>query len=545
MPSDHLQPLAMDYDVIVVGAGFGGMYMLHRLREQGFSVRVFEAGTGVGGTWYWNRYPGARCDVESLAYQYNFSADLRQEWQWTERYATQQEILRYANHVADRFDLSRHMQFETRILSARYADDSNGWVLETEHGDRFSARYVVTAVGCLSAARIPDFPGLEDYRGEWYHTGWWPHEEVDFRGKRVGIIGTGSSAIQSIPVIARQAETLTVFQRTPNFSVPAQNVPLSADQRATGSQHDQRPTHQIDFGEALLDQLGSARAASPAEREQRYETYWQQGGPGFMIAFGDLLFDKAANDTAAEFVRRKIRQIVNDPAVAEMLCPTDHPIGTKRICVDTEYYATYNRDNVKLVDVRKAPIQEITPAGLRTAEAEYELDALVFATGFDAMTGPLLRMDIHGSNGRSLARKWADGPKSYLGLAMAGFPNLFTITGPGSPSVLSNMINSIEQHVDWIMACLTRMRERGCDRIEALQAAEDTWVAHVNEVAERTLFPQANSWYMGANIPGKPRVFMPYVGGIHTYQRRCDEVAARNYEGFELSSAHGAAAAID
>ena len=524
---------AADFDVIVIGAGFGGMYMLHRLRQLGLSTRVFEAGDGVGGTWYWNRYPGARCDVESLAYQYNFSAELRREWRWTERYATQDEILRYANHVADRLDLRRDIQFETRIESARFDDGGGLWQLRTEQGETPRGRYLVTAVGCLSAARVPDFPGLEDYQGEWYHTGWWPHDGVDFSGKRVGIIGTGSSAVQSIPVIARQADHLTVFQRTPNFSVPAQNVPLTGRARAPDPQ---TSTHQIDFGADMLNSLGSARSASAAEREQKYDAFWEHGGPSFMIAFGDLLFDKEANDTAAEYVRRKIREIVRNPQTAELLCPTDHPIGTKRICVDTGYYETYNRDNVTLVDVRGAPIERITPCGLRTSNAEYELDCIVFATGFDAMTGPLLNIRIQGRNGATLADKWADGPRTYLGLAMADFPNLFTITGPGSPSVLSNMIVSIEQHVDWIADCLTYLEEHGLNRIEARKDAEDGWVQHVNAVADQTLFPQANSWYVGANVPGKPRVFMPYVGGIHTYRQRCDEVAANGYEGFVLGS---------
>jgi len=529
---------ATDFDVVVIGAGFGGMYMLHKLREQGFSVRVYETGTGVGGTWYWNRYPGARCDVESLEYQYAFSDALQREWMWTERYATQPEILRYANHVADRFDLRRDIRFETRVTAAKFDEASDKWVVDTEPKGRVRARYLVTAAGCLSAARVPDFPGAERFEGESYHTGRWPHGGVDFTGKRVGIIGTGSSGIQSIPVIAAQAKHLTIFQRTPNFSVPAQNWVL---QRENIAKHKdtfvaaRKEALNTGFGAAMFANLKSALEADAQERDQRYEELWRQGGAGFLIAFNDLLFNQAANDTAAEFVRNKIRSIVKDPNVAEMLCPHDHPLGTKRICVDTEYYETFNRANVKLVDVRAAPIQEITAKGLRTSDASYEFDVLVFATGFDAMTGPLLRIDIEGRKGEKLAHKWAAGPKTYLGLSMVGFPNLFTITGPGSPSVLSNMIASIEQHVDWIADCLVHLRKNGFATIEAEPGAEDEWVKHVNDVADLTLFPRANSWYVGANIPGKPRVFMPYVGGIGLYRQKCDDVAANGYTGFTVT----------
>ena len=527
-----------DFDVVVIGAGFGGMYMLHQLRKAGFSVRVYETGTGVGGTWYWNRYPGARCDVESLEYQYAFSDALQREWTWTERYATQPEILRYANHVADRFDLRRDIRFETRVTAAKFDETSDTWVIDTEPRGRCRARYLITAAGCLSAARVPDFPGIERFQGESYHTGRWPHSGVDFTGKRVGIIGTGSSGIQSIPVIAAQAKSLTVFQRTPNFSVPAQNWVLKEDNIARHKETfiaARKDASNTGFGAAMFANLQSALEVDSDTRAARYEELWRQGGAGFLIAFNDLLFNQAANDTAAEFVRDKIRSIVKDPHVAEMLCPHDHPLGTKRICVDTEYYETFNRDNVTLVDVRKAPIVEITEHGVRTRDASYELDALVFATGFDAMTGPLLRIDIEGRGGETLAHKWTAGPKTYLGLSMAGFPNLFTITGPGSPSVLSNMIASIEQHVDWIADCLVYLRKNGFATIEAEQSAEDEWVKHVNDVADLTLFPRANSWYVGANIPGKPRVFMPYVGGIGLYRQKCDEVAATGYAGFAIS----------
>jgi cyclohexanone monooxygenase len=528
----------IDVDAVVIGAGFAGMYMLHQLRERGFRVRVFETGSDVGGTWYWNRYPGARCDVESLQYQYAFSDDLQREWSWSERYATQPEILRYAQFVADKFDLRRDISFETRVEAVHFDERETLWVIRTDRSEQVRARFCISAVGCLSASRVPEFPGVDGFRGEWYHTGRWPHQPVDFSGKRVGIIGTGSSGIQSIPIIAASAERLTVFQRTPNYSVPACNHPLTTEQIENYKAHfaEQRlAARQIDFGAGMLAELGSAKDADPEARQARYRELWQAGGPAFLIAYNDLLFDEEANATAADFVREQIRGTVDDPEVAERLCPRDHPLGTKRICVDIDYYATYNRDNVALVDVRESPIERITPTGLETGTASYQLDVIVFATGFDAMTGPLLRMDVRGRGGVRLAERWADGPQTYLGVSVHGFPNLFIITGPGSPSVLSNMIVSIEQHVEWIADCLEHLRGRDVTRIEAEAAAQRDWVAHVNEVADRTLFPRANSWYVGANIPGKPRVFMPYVGGVGTYRQRCDEVAAAGYEGFALT----------
>jgi cyclohexanone monooxygenase len=514
--------------------------MLHRLRGLGFSVRIYEAGSDVGGTWYWNRYPGARCDVESMEYSYSFSDELQQEWRWSERYATQPEILRYLKHVAERFDLRRDIRFDTRVTAAIFDETANHWVVETDRGERVSAKFCVMATGCLSAARLPDFVGLETFRGKHYHTGHWPHEGVDFTGQRVGVIGTGSSAIQSIPLIAKQASQLFVFQRTPNFSVPAHNAPLSADVIADWNSHhtDYRQRARTSgFGFSNLDL--PARAAlevSPDERQQEYEARWRQGGLHMIGAFADLLVSKEANETASEFVRAKIRGIVRDPAVAETLMPRAYPIATKRMCVDTGYYATFNRDNVTLVDTRVTPIEEITPAGVRTSAAEYRLDSIVFATGFDAMTGALCAIDIRGRAGARLTAKWSEGPRTNLGIMVAGFPNLFTITGPGSPSVLSNMAVSIEQHVEWIADCIAYLRNHQLATIEATVDAEDAWVAHVDEVANQTLFPLANSWYIGANIPGKPRVFMPYIGGVGAYRQKCDEVAAKGYEGFALSA---------
>ena len=532
-------------DVVIVGAGFAGMYMLHRLRGLGMSARVFEAGSGVGGTWYWNRYPGARCDVESMQYSYSFSPDLQQEWQWSELFASQPEILRYANHVADRFDLRRDIQFDTRVTQARFDRAAHRWEVRTDRGDVVSARHCVMATGCLSNARVPDFPGLDRFSGKTYHTGHWPHEGVDLTGKRVGVIGTGSSAIQAIPVIAQQAAHVTVFQRTPNFSIPSRNGPMT-DTYAESWKSDY-PTHREKARRMRTGILNnpndvSALELSDAERERIFEARWAAGGTNFMAAFNDLIFDAQANDTAANFVRDKIRAMVRDPATAELLAPKNHPIGTKRICVDTDYYTTYNRDNVTLVDARTTPVSELTEHGLRAGDTEHEFDAIVFATGFDAMTGALTSIDIE-ADGTTLRQKWEGGPTTYLGLMTAGFPNLFMITGPGSPSVLSNMMVSIEQHVDWIADCVAYLRAHRLDCIEATQAAEDAWVAHGNEVAHTTLYPLANSWYMGVNIPGKPQVFMPYIGGVGAYRDTCDEIAANGYRGFALSAQEAALAA--
>ena len=526
---------AAELDAVIVGAGLAGLYMLHRLRELGFRAHVYEAGSGIGGTWFWNRYPGARCDVESLEYSYQFSEELQQEWEWSERYAPQAEILRYIEHVADRFALRDAITLDTRVTAARFDEDAQRWEVETEAGTT-RGRFLIMATGCLSSANLPDFPGRESFQGPTYHTGRWPHEPVDFQGQRVGVIGTGSSAIQSIPLIARQADQLFVFQRTPNYSIPAHNAPLDPDTvRSVKARYREfrAEAGQMPFGLNTSPNEDPAVEASPEERERTYEERWRRGGLPFLGAFGDLLESKEANETAAEFLRAKIRGIVSDPAVAEALSPRT-VVGCKRLCVDTGYYDTFNRPNVTLVDIRDDPIEEITPTGLRTRGDAYALDAIVFATGFDAMTGALLSVDIRGRGGRPLAEKWAAGPRTYLGLGVAGFPNLFTITGPGSPSVLSNMIPSIEQHVEWIADCMAWLRERDVACIEATADAEEAWVLHVNEVAGETLFPTCNSWYLGANVPGKPRVFMPYLG-FPPYVEKCDEVAAKGYEGFALT----------
>jgi cation diffusion facilitator CzcD-associated flavoprotein CzcO len=528
----------VDRDVVIVGAGFAGMYMLHKCRQEGLTAQVFEAGGGVGGTWYWNRYPGARCDIESMEYSYGFDEELQQEWEWTERYAPQPEILSYAEHVAERYDLKRDITFDTRVTSATYDEATTTWRVQTDQGHDVTCRFVVMATGCLSSANTPDIPGKDDYQGPTYHTGLWPHEGVDFTGLRVGIIGTGSSALQSIPIIAEQAAQLTVFQRTATYAVPAWNRPLDPDEVAKvkanyaefRAANRQMPSA---FGAWLDHPEHATMEVTPEEREARFEERWAHGGLPFLGAFTDLLLDPEANEQAAEFVRERIRRIVKDPAVAERLCPTQ-VIGCKRLCVDTGYYETFNRDNVLLVDLNETPIERITPTGIQTTAGEHTFDAIIFATGFDAMTGALLRVDIRGKDGLPLKEAWAAGPRTYLGLGVHGFPNLFTITGPGSPSVLTNMLVSIQQHVEWIAACIRHLREHGLRTIEAELDAQDQWVDFVNTVADITLFPTCNSWYLGANVPGKTRVFMP-LPGFGTYMELCDAVVADGYRGFALA----------
>jgi len=528
------------WDAIIVGAGFSGLYQLYRLREIGLSSRVIEAADDVGGTWYWNRYPGARCDIQSLSYSYSFSPELEQEWEWTEKYPTQPEVLRYLSHVADRFDLRRDITFSTKVTAAHYDDAAARWRVTTDTGLELTAQFVVIATGCLSAPKLPEVPGVERYRGRTHHTARWGNAEVRFDGLRVGVIGTGSSGIQSIPIIAEQAADLTVFQRTPNFSMPAGNRPLTAaevtDMKTRYQAYrDAQRASRIGVPTELPTQL--ALEVSEDERTAAYQWGWEQGDLYSLTgSYADLLIDAAANETAAEFIRAKIRAVVSDPEVAEKLSPRTFPLGTKRPCLDTGYYETFNRPNVHLVDLRETPLVEITETGVRTSAADYELDAIVFATGFDAMTGALEAIDIRGRNGVTLRSRWSNGPRTYLGVAMAGFPNLFTITGPLSPSVLSNMVVSIEQHVDWVTDCIAYVRKSGCTTVEATAAAEEAWVQHVAEVGSVTLFPKADSWYMGANVPGKPRVFLPYIGGVGEFRRISDEVAASGYRGFVLSS---------
>ena len=523
-------------DVVVVGAGFSGLYMLHRLRGAGRSAVVLEAGDGVGGTWYWNRYPGARCDSESWSYSYSFSPELEREWEWTERFPSQPEVLAYLEHVAERFDLYRDIRLGARVLSARW--ESDHWAVHTDHGD-WRCQYLVTAVGCLSASNVAAIEGLDSFRGEWQHTGAWPHEGVELEGRRVGVIGTGSTGIQLVPEIAAGAAHLTVFQRTANYSVPARNAPMAPGemdrirQRYPALRRLQRSSAN---GHPYLIAERSTFDVGADERRAMYEAGWERGGLVFRAMFSDMLTRRDANEEACAFIRDKIRETVHDPATAEALVPTDHPFGAKRPPIDTGYFETYNLDHVRLVDLRKAPIERITPDGVLAGGEEHPLDLIVFATGFDALTGPLRRLNLRGENGATLDDLWADGPVTLYGLGVPGFPNLFTITGPGSPSVLVNMPTGIEQHVDWIADCLDHLDAHGHTRIDADPDEAARWRERTNAAAERTLIPLAeSSWYLGANIPGKPRAVLPYAGGFAAYARICDDVALQGYPGFAMS----------
>lgn len=526
-----------EFDVVVVGAGFAGMYTLHRLRKLGLSTRVVEAGDGVGGTWYWNRYPGARCDIESMQYSYQFDAALAQEWNWSEKYSPQPEILSYAEHVAERFELKSDIDFNARINQATFDDESATWRLESEDGRAWTARYVIFATGCLSVPNWPKVEGFDEFKGECYHTAKWPHEPVSFKGKRVAIIGTGSSAIQSLPIIAADAAHVTVFQRTPNYSIPARNQPMDADY-ADSIKHEypaMRARAKTTFpGIDGPFNAESALGVSERERLEEYEARWQAGGLTFMGAYGDLMLDADANASLANFVRDKIRSTVKNPGTAELLCPMNI-IGGKRLCVDTDYYETYNLSHVELVDVRTAPVERIVADGVQVDERVYEADMIVIATGFDAMTGALTSIDIKGLANASLRELWRDGPSTYLGLAMADFPNLFTVTGPGSPSVFTNMLPTIEQHVEWITDCIGHLVSHSYTRIEADAEAQAKWWEHVQDVAKVGLKSTTDSWYVGANVAGKARVFLPYFGGFPAYCAKCEEVSSKGYEGFTLS----------
>ncbi|WP_277874641.1 flavin-containing monooxygenase [Mesobacillus harenae] len=530
-----------ELDAVVVGAGFSGMYMLHKLRDLGYSVRVYEAGEDVGGTWYWNRYPGARCDIESIYYNYTFSEELLNEWTWSSRYAEQPEILRYINFVADRLDLRRDIQFKTKVTAAHYDEANQNWKIQLGDGTNVTAKHFIAAIGCLSASNIPNFNGIDRFKGEMYHTGRWPHEKVDFKGKRVGVIGTGSSGIQAIPIIAEEAGYLTVFQRTPQYSSPTENYvsdPETIRQTRANYKEIRKQMYESMHGVPDGPRDRSALEDSPEERQRIYEEGWGKGGLfSLSYTYNDLGIVEEANKTVAEFIRAKIRKTVQDPEVADKLMPTYY-YGTKRPIIDTNYFETYNRKNVSLVDLRAEPIEEITSNGIRTSKGEYLLDTLVFATGFDAMTGPLFKIDIRGKDGVSLKEKWAGGAnlKTYLGIATAGFPNLFMITGPQSPSVLSNMMVSIEQHVDWVADCIGYLRENNLEAIEATVPAEEAWSQQCNDIAEMSLAVKTDSWYMGANIEGKPRGFIAFAGGVGLYRQICDDITAKGYEGFSLEA---------
>jgi cyclohexanone monooxygenase len=526
-----------EFDVVIVGAGFSGLYMLHCVRELGYSVRVLETGSDVGGTWYWNRYPGARCDSESIYYSYSFSEELEQDWPLIERYPAQPTMLNYLQHVADRFDLRKNIVFNTRVVSGSYDEHENRWLVRTNTASELSARFLITAVGCLSATNKPELPGQDRFKGECHHTSEWPHDGVDYSGRRVAVIGTGSTGIQLIPEVAKTAGQLTVFQRTPQFTLPARNHGLEAsyvDEVKANYRDLRKRCRESSVGTPYTPGNRSALEMRSDELHEAYEEAWSQGGARFLGTFNDIMVSIDANQTAADFVRAKIDEIVSDPEVAEMLKPTSYPIGTKRIPIDSGYYETFNRENVKLVDLSKTPLVEFTEEGLRTTEAEFPVDIVIFATGFDALTGPLLRLNLVGRDGVELRDKWSEGPRTYLGLATTGFPNLFTITGPGSPSVLSNMPVSIEQHVEWIRDCLRFLDRCGAETIEAVPEAEDAWTEHVSQVAAKTLYPRAASWYMGANIAGKARTFLPYIGGVANYRKICDDVASSEYRGFRV-----------
>ena len=524
-------------DAVVVGAGFAGLYALHKLRSQGLSVRVFEAAPEIGGTWYYNRYPGARCDVESVDYCYSFSPELELEWDWSEKYATQAEILRYINWVADRLDLRAGITVNTRVVSAVLDEQTLRWTVTTDAGEVVTARFCIMATGPLSAALTPDFAGLDSFAGDLYHTAHWPHEPVDFTGKRVAVIGTGSSGIQSIPVIAEQADQLVVFQRTPNYSVPAGNKPLTDEDRtqikATYAER-RRLSWRSGGGSPHLAHPKLTMEATPEERRAAFEKRWELGGVLFSKTFSDQMIDMAANEEARKFYEEKVRAVIDDPDVADRLIPTDHPIGTKRICTDTNYFQTFNKAHVKLVSVRETPIVSIDAAGIRTSDAHYDVDAIVLATGFDAMTGALAKIDIVGRDGKRLRDDWVDGPRTYLGLGVDGFPNLLLVSGPGAPAVLANMVLHAEAHVNWIADAVSYLDEHGYAALEATPDAVDDWGAELNHRAASTLFTKANSWYMGANVPGKPRVFMLFIGGFGVYLDICNEVANAGYKGFNL-----------
>jgi cation diffusion facilitator CzcD-associated flavoprotein CzcO len=524
-------------DVVVVGAGFAGLYALHKLRAQGLSVRVLEAAPELGGTWYYNRYPGARCDVESVDYCYSFSDELQQEWSWTEKYATQTEILQYLNWVADKLDLRRDIVFGTRVDSAVLDETTLRWTVTTDTGSVLSARFCVMATGPLSAAMTPNFAGLDTFAGETYHTAHWPHDPVDFTGKRVAVIGTGSSGIQSIPLIAEQAAHLYVFQRTPNYSVPAGNTPLSGeelDQIKAGYPQRRRLSWRSGGGSPHIAAPKPTMEFTSQERRAAFERRWQLGGVLFSKTFPDQMTDLEANEEARKFYEEKVRAVIDDPAVADLLIPTDHPIGTKRICTDSNYFQTFNRPNVSLVSVRDTPIESVDVAGIQTADTHYGLDMIVLATGFDAMTGALGSIDIVGRGGAMLREDWAHGPRTYLGLSVDGFPNMFLISGPGAPAVLANMVLHAEAQLNWVSQVIAHLDSQGYAAIEATVDSVDGWGAECARRAETTLFTKANSWYMGANVPGKPRGFLLFVGGFATYNDICAEVADAGYRGFDL-----------
>ena len=529
-----------EYDAVVVGAGFSGLYQLHRLRDEfGLSVKVIEKADDVGGTWYWNRYPGAQCDSESHVYCYSFNDEILEEWQWSERYPSQPEVLEYLRFVADRLDLRKDIDFETAVTDATFDESAGHWTIETDDGEQTTAQFFVTAVGCLSDPWVPDFENRDAFEGDAYHTGRWPHEDVDFEDKRIAVIGTGASGIQVIPKVSeKDIEHLTVFQRTPNYAIPARDRPLDENDWAEiQKNYDEilQAAHENGFGHPFEPAYPTAQDKSMDEVREILEPRWQEGGFRFMLTFEDLVFNPDTNEKVSTFVREKIRETVDDPEVAEKLVPTDHYYATKRPPLHSNYYETFNKNHVSLVDVTETPIERFTADGIQTSADHHEFDMIIYATGFDAMTGTLLNIDIEGRDGLTLDEKWSDGPQTYLGLGVHGFPNMFTITGPQSPSVLSNMPVSIEHHVEWVSDAINHFASNDIRLVEPTKAAEEAWTAHNTEVAEQTLYPTADSWYMNENIEDKPTVFTPYIGGVDVYHQTIQEVAQKGYEGFELT----------
>ncbi len=530
-----------EVDAVVIGAGFSGLYMLHRLRGLGLTTRVFDAADGPGGTWYWNRYPGARCDSESHYYCYSFSDEVRKEWKWSCRYPAQPEILAYLNFVADRLDLRKDIEFGTRITAGNYDEETQTWLVETDHGETVRTRFLITGVGNTSTPAKPSIPGLETFAGNVFYTALWPHEKIDFTGQRVGLIGTGSSGIQSTPYLADEADHLTVFQRTANYSVPARNHDLTDDMRRELEENYEEMRRLVlasPIGMPFEIPQKSALEVSDEERKETLDRLWEIGSFRFMFtSYNDIVLDLKANATVAGYIEAKIRDTVSDPAKADVLCEFNHPVGTKRPPIDTNYYETFNRDNVSIVSIRTNPIRAATADGLTLDNGDhYKLDSIVFATGFDTVTGTLNKLNLRGKSGVALADKWRDGPRAYLGLCTAGFPNLFMITGPGSPGILTNFPGCIEQNVDWIVDVIKRMRDTDATEIEASEEAETQWVQDITDVANTTLMTTVDSWYMNTNLPGKPRVFSAYFCGMNTYSEICADIASNGYRGFEIRS---------
>ena len=526
------------HEVIVIGAGFGGIYAVYRFRNQGLDVLCLEAAPDVGGVWYHNAYPGARCDLQSIDYSYSFSEELQQEWNWTQRYSPQPEILAYLRHVTDRFDLRRDMRFNTRVTGMARDDERNLWTLTTKSGKTYTAQFVVLATGPLSAPKAAEFPGMADFKGDLYRTSSWPHEPITFAGKRIGMIGTGSSGVQAITEIAKTAGHLEVFQRTPAFSAPAHNRPLEPDELAAAKAR--YPEYRAEMKSGFLGAWGYAsgkNAVDLSAEEQRaiLDDFWYNqdaGGTGYCSAFNDVLFNEEANKVVADYLREKMAEIIKDPALLKKLTPTDYPVGTRRPCCDSGYFESFNRDNVSLVDLRETPIVRFVENGIECSDGVHQLDMIVMALGFDAITGAATVIDPVNGKGEHLNDAWKEGPRTYLGFGVAGFPNLFFVNGPMGTSALGNVPLVSEHDVDWIGDCLAWMKRNNLTRFEALPESQEAWSQEVLAIGNMTLFMKTPSWFTGGNIPGKPRGILAYLGGLGTFAQRCKDVAEKAYEGF-------------